>query len=193
MNCNIIMDLLPLYADGCCSDESKVLIEKHLENCKTCKEVLDAMNKDYINSKPVCGAPVKISKINHFKVSLVQTLSMFLSFLAIVLGVYLESVTPSGIANGHWTYMIIVPATAMLLSVANWYFVRVYKSRKVFSVMSALITALFAVCGYVWAIFHYGNLYASYMQLFIGIGVTVILCILSKVISSLYAKALGKE
>ncbi|MCD2492891.1 zf-HC2 domain-containing protein [Lacrimispora sp. NSJ-141] len=36
--CGIIQDLLPLYADGVCSPESKAAIEQHLEECSECRE-----------------------------------------------------------------------------------------------------------------------------------------------------------
>ena len=32
-SCKIIEDLLPMYHDGICSDESAVLIEEHLREC----------------------------------------------------------------------------------------------------------------------------------------------------------------
>ncbi len=40
--CGVIEDLLPLYVDGICSDESKTLVEEHMKNCKRC----EAMRKD---------------------------------------------------------------------------------------------------------------------------------------------------
>ena len=36
MNCDIIKDLLPLYIDECCSEESANEVKKHLEKCKEC-------------------------------------------------------------------------------------------------------------------------------------------------------------
>ena len=39
-NCNVIRDLLPLYADGICSEESRELIEEHIKNCPECNEEL---------------------------------------------------------------------------------------------------------------------------------------------------------
>ena len=41
-NCNIIKDLLPLYAEELCSPESRALVEEHLPDCKDCRETLDA-------------------------------------------------------------------------------------------------------------------------------------------------------
>lgn len=36
--CGIIQDLLPLYHDGVCSQESRQIIEAHLEECSDCKQ-----------------------------------------------------------------------------------------------------------------------------------------------------------
>lgn len=35
--CSMIQDLLPLYHDGVCSEESRQIIEAHLEECSACK------------------------------------------------------------------------------------------------------------------------------------------------------------
>ncbi len=37
IDCNVIKDLMPLYIDKVCSNESKQLIEDHLTNCKLCQ------------------------------------------------------------------------------------------------------------------------------------------------------------
>ena len=43
MECNIIRDLLPIYADGLESEESRALIEAHLEGCPDCRAQLERM------------------------------------------------------------------------------------------------------------------------------------------------------
>lgn len=45
--CKIIEDLLPLYHDGVCSEESKMLVDEHLEECETCKDELAAIDSDF--------------------------------------------------------------------------------------------------------------------------------------------------
>ena len=45
-DCEIIRDLLPLYADDVCSIESKKIVENHLKNCNECKEILETIKKD---------------------------------------------------------------------------------------------------------------------------------------------------
>ncbi len=44
MNCDIIRDLLPLYHDGVCSEESRRLAEEHLAGCAACRQVLADMD-----------------------------------------------------------------------------------------------------------------------------------------------------
>ena len=39
--CEIIKDLLPLYADGICSESSKQLVEEHILTCEDCKKELE--------------------------------------------------------------------------------------------------------------------------------------------------------
>ena len=44
LNCNVIRDLLPLYADQICSDESRELVEEHLAECGDCSALLQQMH-----------------------------------------------------------------------------------------------------------------------------------------------------
>ncbi len=39
--CEIVKDLLPLYADDICSDSSKQLVEEHISTCTDCKQELE--------------------------------------------------------------------------------------------------------------------------------------------------------
>ena len=36
INCNVIQDILPLYIDDVVSDDTKELVEEHLQNCEIC-------------------------------------------------------------------------------------------------------------------------------------------------------------
>ncbi|MDE7225231.1 MAG: zf-HC2 domain-containing protein [Acetatifactor sp.] len=44
LNCNVIRDLLPLYADQICSDDSRELVKEHLTECEDCSVLLRQMN-----------------------------------------------------------------------------------------------------------------------------------------------------
>ena len=128
MDCNIIRDLIPLYIDGCCSAESANLVKEHIENCSDCKQLIGDMTS-LPDVAPPQNAPKAMRRINDWKESLLQSVLLFLSFAVITVGVALEASTPLGLMNGYWAFNIVIPATAFLLSLSNWYFVRLYKSR----------------------------------------------------------------
>ena len=46
LSCKVIEDLLPMYYDKVCSEESAVLVEKHLENCPHCSHILSELRTD---------------------------------------------------------------------------------------------------------------------------------------------------
>lgn len=191
MDCNIVRDLIPLYIDGCCSEESRKLVEDHIEICPACRELLEEM-KAPSEIASTSEAPVTMSRLNDWRASVLQSILLFLSFAVITVGVALEARTPAGPMDGFWAGSLIVPATGFLLSLANWYFIRFYRSKRSFSNCSALATLSMTACGYIWAGFHYeGSLLHAAGGL--GIVVTIVLCIVSLLLSNRYAKMLGKE
>lgn len=209
MNCDIVKDLLPLYIDGCCSEESKSAVEEHMKDCDGCRKLLEDM-KAPSGMVAAPEVPATFRKLNDWKASVLQSVLLFLSFALITVGVALEAKTPSGMENGFWAMNLVIPATGFTLSLANWYFVRIYKSRKRFSGFSWIATLAITMCGYVWAGFHYKTDISGFFAarnpakfldavqdvLFLaglGILLTAVFCVLSKVLSSQYAKMLGKE
>lgn len=46
LSCSVVTDLLPLYHDGVCSEESRCLVEEHLNECEGCKSLLSKINGD---------------------------------------------------------------------------------------------------------------------------------------------------
>ena len=41
--CSVIQDLLPLYAEDLTGEDSRKLVEDHLESCPDCRAVLENM------------------------------------------------------------------------------------------------------------------------------------------------------
>ena len=215
MNCEIIKDLIPLYIDGCCSKESERAVEEHLNDCSECKKLFEEMKEptDIIAASESLKA---FSKINDWKASVLQSVLFFVSFGLIIIGVAAEAYAGSdNLGNGLFAFNLVVPATGFMLSLANWYFVRSYKNRKVFSDCSSLITLGITVGAYFWTAFHYEEM--GFPELFIelfkgvslagffdalhgilfllggGIVLTVVFCVLSKILSCKFAEMLGKE
>ena len=40
-HCEVIRDLMPLYVDQICSEDTCILIENHLRECPQCREILE--------------------------------------------------------------------------------------------------------------------------------------------------------
>ncbi|HWQ73343.1 MAG TPA: zf-HC2 domain-containing protein [Desulfitobacteriaceae bacterium] len=62
-SCEIIKDLLPLYHDGVCSNDSKTMVEEHLAYCDSCKAELQAMD----NELPINNAEQNLNEAEAVK------------------------------------------------------------------------------------------------------------------------------
>ena len=194
MNCDIVKDLMLLYIDGCCSEKSAATVKDHISNCPECKQVYEAMKKPMGNLENTYIVK-SFHRVTEWKASIMQSLLLFVSFALIVLGVTLEAATPYGDKNGAWALVLILPATAFMLSLPNWFFVRVYKSRKQFSIASLVITLVLDLIAYTWAFIHYGYDLIIQLPVYLvaGIVLTITFGFLSKFLSNKYAWMLGKE
>jgi rubrerythrin len=50
-SCDIVSDLIPLYVDGVCSEESCEFIEEHIRVCQSCKKLLENMLNNEVFQK----------------------------------------------------------------------------------------------------------------------------------------------
>lgn len=212
MNCSIIRDLLPLYIDDCCSEESRDMIKEHLESCAECNSVYLEMSCEH-EIETTVSAPKKLKRVNDWRASIMQSILFFISFGLITIGVALEAGTGyNDLINGYFAFNIVIPATGFMLSLANWHFVKLYRDRRTFSKISLLLTVFITVAAHIWCLHHYevslffpfNGVSFSLAEIFDAIRVlifvfgleiflTVISSITSKICSSKYAELLGKE
>ena len=50
MECDVIRDLLPLYADEACSEKSRALVNEHLLDCADCRAMLEKIKETEIEN-----------------------------------------------------------------------------------------------------------------------------------------------
>ena len=50
MDCDVIRDLLPLYADEACSEKSRALVNEHLLDCADCRDMLHRLKETEIEN-----------------------------------------------------------------------------------------------------------------------------------------------
>lgn len=93
ISCEIIKDLLPLYNDGVCSEESKAVIEEHLSHCDICKAALSAMKEDVIldrtnNNLNEVESVKKLSKRwkRGMKASMIKGILIALGIIILIVG-----------------------------------------------------------------------------------------------------------
>ncbi len=104
ITCNIIHDLLPSYLDGICTEDSRTVVEEHLQECQECRTYKSRMGEADIMLSPEDGEELDYLK----KIRRNMDLSTIVFFF-IIIGIstaflmYLET--------GHHPvpYMLLVP------------------------------------------------------------------------------------
>lgn len=92
--CEIVKDLLPLYHDDVCSNESRTTVEEHLLECDTCKKYLDSMDSDFIETNAKKAAEqaksgiLKGIKKKLFRKNVIISAISVICAIAISLGVF---------------------------------------------------------------------------------------------------------
>lgn len=82
LTCGIIKDLLPLYAENLCGDESREAVEAHLNECDSCRDTLDGMKQPQsmspLEALPLRSISKKIKKKQIRLTALALCLALFL-------------------------------------------------------------------------------------------------------------------
>ena len=91
ISCNVVRDLLPLYAEDLASQDSRNLVEAHICTCEDCKTLLNTMEKPTpIPGEPSMGSFNKVKKTIHRR----RILSVIAAVIAVIT-----------IASAVFTYM----------------------------------------------------------------------------------------
>lgn len=92
MTCDVAKDLMPLYIDQVCSEDSRRLVEAHIGACEACKKMMDTYADPYIteelkeNSEQAFDELVsKVKKRNRLKIILISIGIAGLSILSTIL------------------------------------------------------------------------------------------------------------
>ncbi len=86
ITCNIIRDLLPLYAEDIANDDTKALIEEHIEGCASCMTKLEEMKQTQVIPNEVDNELIDKMKNKFTRVALniLLVMSIFFSILNLV-------------------------------------------------------------------------------------------------------------
>lgn len=90
LSCKVIQDLLPLYEDNCCSEDSKCLIEEHLKNCEECQKKSKNFQTEILLPEVTPMDPDEqviikgIRKLKHIKVIGITALAICLAIIFVM-------------------------------------------------------------------------------------------------------------
>ena len=63
MECEVIRDLLPLYADDACSEQSRFLVDEHLAECADCRGMLLRLRETAISASDTDELSDRLNKL----------------------------------------------------------------------------------------------------------------------------------
>lgn len=89
ISCEIINDLLPNYIEGSLSEESRILVEIHMENCIECKKEFENMNSS-IAIEPMEEKRFDYLKGIHKKFRKTLIISIILSIITFIVVIFLS-------------------------------------------------------------------------------------------------------
>lgn len=90
IKCTIIQDVLPLYVDEVVSQDTKEMVDEHLQYCEKCQKEYDAMKQElYIPAENKAFQFKEISKKWRKKKVIISITSVFITAI-ILLGAYLS-------------------------------------------------------------------------------------------------------
>lgn len=102
-DCKVISDLLPLYADNVCSEESRELVAKHITSCEKCRKELEIMEKPVeVNIKDDISVIKRIKK--RMFIENIVTIVMISVFLLSVCNLGFLVVFTSDLPMGYYEY-----------------------------------------------------------------------------------------
>ncbi len=149
-NCDLVQDLLPLYQDNICSETSKRIVEEHLEDCGSCRQVAERLADTKIDQylaeekESVLKVHAKKEKRNAAKIG------------GITAGVLLIPIIVCLICNlaiGHGlSWFFIVLASMLVVASLTVVPMVVYEKKFFYTILSftgALLLLLLTCCLYV--------------------------------------------
>jgi len=96
--CNVIEDLLPMYYDNVCSDETAAIIEEHLQDCPHCRQIFAHLRSDIEISaeKPDDIKPLKKLQKSYRRKKIIALITFLLVVAIIPVAFYLGSQQSNG-------------------------------------------------------------------------------------------------
>jgi hypothetical protein len=113
-SCNVILDLIPLVKDGVASDESTILVNDHIKNCKSCQSEFETLE----------DITLQESSIKDKKIIFAMKRSIFVTQIIILIsgGILGIALSDSMGMFYNFTIMPIIGGVSVVTFKKKWYF-----------------------------------------------------------------------
>lgn len=117
-NCNIVKDLLPLYLEELCSEDSKNYVEEHLAQCEVCRNSCALLKPDNLTADAAETMEINAFKKlkTFFTVQMSISYILFLSVLSISVFILLLTVSVNNFYN--LCYALLMPLMMLATDLA---------------------------------------------------------------------------
>ena len=85
LNCKVIEDLIPLYCEGLCSDETRALVDAHIKDCDACRKLCETTPQAALPEAETIPDEAKVFKKVNRKMKKNRLLSYGLLILIVLL------------------------------------------------------------------------------------------------------------
>ena len=125
-NCNIIRDLLPLYAEDLLSEDSRALVENHLVGCKECQRDLESIKNDikiptpYDQTKIIEAFVAGMKKYKNYIFTIIFEVVIFAMMVIVGFGSLCPARNGTKCASVHTIYYITFPLEKQPECCAFW-------------------------------------------------------------------------
>lgn len=103
--CNVIIDMLPLYKEEICSDETKELVEEHLRSCENCRQLYEELSLPAQKNETVPSEAETFKKVGK-KLKRSRFTKIMSALMCICLVLF-------GAVNGAWYFLKYRPMKKM--------------------------------------------------------------------------------
>lgn len=164
IDCNVISDLLPLYIDKACSEQSEDLVESHLQSCEKCQKLYNEMTM-------TISAGLKSPELESKKIFLNACKNLFGIIIATVAMISCFVINANGAwdggpadAGGFFTSAIYVIFWGVFSVIS-----RKYSPLNKTAFVISLLTFISSVNGLIWRVLDSGGFISAFISVFASI------------------------
>ncbi len=101
LSCDVIRDLLPLYADRTASADTAALVEEHLASCPACREELRRLGAA-LPAEPEGAEPLRRFKRRWRRRQVLIAVTAVMATAAVAAGIFLTCFRAAAWPPGRW-------------------------------------------------------------------------------------------